>query len=228
MKKVISVILILACVLMATSCLGGTTSSEVSKVANMYDASEPTRIYTTSTQTFDGKTLSSASTLTIGKIDGAYASVYISEWDAFADVETDYESVSPIVRKTLTKEYVEGKGLRINALSGGSWDADGEDFVRSEYAVEINLHGGVTDAVYENHKLTFTVPSENTEAVLGTEIDADVLGEICDEGAVITSIKLTYTIDESYDSENDITIPETVVEVYAEYSYDRQSISLVK
>ncbi len=227
MKRIISVLLITASVLMACSC-GGMVTGDVAKVADMYDASEPTKIYTTSTQAYDGKVLTSTSTLTIGKIDGKYASVYISQWDAVADVEEDYESVAPIVRKSLTKEYVEEKGLRINALSGGTWDPNGEDFVGNENAVEINLRGGVTDAVYSNHKLTFTVPAENTLDVLGTEINADVSGEICDEGAVITSIKLTYTIAEEYDSENDITIPETVVEIYAEYSYDRQSISLVK
>ena len=227
MKKIISCILVLASVLSLASCLT-TTPSVVTKVANMYDASEPTKIYTTSVQSFDGKTLNSKSTLTIGKIDGMYAAVYISEYDDFADVETDYESVSPIVRRVLTKEYVEEKGLRINALQGGNWDANADNFVNNEYTVKLDLRAGVTDAVYENHKLTFTIPAENTYDVLGTEIDADVEGEICDEGAVITSIKLYYIIEEGYDEDNDIVIPETVVEIYAEYSYDRQSITLVK
>ena len=84
----------------------------------------------------------------------------------------------------------------------------------------------VTDVKYENSTLTFTIPNANIATVLGeayaTGVDGDIQATIVNDGSVITSIELRYTI--SADTKAGLEASQMVV--YVEYQYDIQPITI--
>jgi hypothetical protein len=84
----------------------------------------------------------------------------------------------------------------------------------------------LTDVVYENNTLSFTVPAANVAQVLGEEYSANVTGDvvvkISDDGAVITSIDLHYFL--KGDEAAHLVDSEMTVKVI--YTYDLERITL--
>ena len=80
---------------------------------------------------------------------------------------------------------------------------------------------------YKN-KLTFTVHNKNIEKVFGydyngnnlIEADSNVEVEIINNGAVVTSVTISYSIDASVD------FPERVITITTTYSYDVEKIEI--
>ncbi len=237
MKKIIAIILALAACLSLFACDEEKTG--VDYTVEYYAASLPTKIVTTSTQTvYDDDDeiayeLDSISTLVTGKIGGSLATVETYEKDVLRTV-TDGSTaiiVGPIDTEKGSKEYLQGKGTRDN---GGSWYKDGLNFgpVMGSIAIAIT-NDNVKDVTYTeekfNNKLSFTVTKDKIDEVFGTDAkgnsilvsDSDVKVEITNNGAVVTSITLSYEIEE-YDD-----FPARSVTVRTDYSYKVEEFDLL-
>ena len=216
MKKILSLIIVLACALSLFSC-GGKGVGEINK---MYAVSCPTKIVTTSTQIINGRTLSGSETIIAGKIDGKAAAVHEYSYEKFADIES--ASSSPIVTETNRIEYLEGYGTR---SAGGKWNAEGADFSPTPGSIAITLTK-IDNAKISEDKKTFTctVKAENTAVVFGEDraVAADVSVTITTNGTVVTGVVLTYNLEATESS------PAVAVTITVDYSYDLELITLTK
>ena len=91
----------------------------------------------------------------------------------------------------------------------------------------INLDkDSVTDVKYKDNVLTFTVPAANAGTVLGqnyaTDIASDVQVTIVNDGAVVTSIELHYSLKGNEAAH--LVESEMVIKVV--YSYDLEKITI--
>lgn len=233
MKKIIVLMLTIAlCVASLTSCgffqkLKSGFKSPLDDVAVMYENSAPTKVVATTKQSFKSYELNSSYELITGQVDGMTASVYIvtsQELESLASAGgTDI--VKPLIKTTTSRtEAIDGVGSRTD---GGPWNAEGSINSIGRGAMAINLDKkSVTDVTYENHVLTFTIPNANIGIVLGESyangIVSDVKVTIVDDGAVITSIELHYTL-----AGNDkANLPESEMVVKVEYTYDIEQITI--
>lgn len=226
MKKILSLIIVLACALSLFACGGGNGGNgdltDIQAINKMYSVSCPTKIETTSTQLIEGRTLTGTETIIAGKIDGKDAAVYEYSYEQFAAIED--ASSSPIVTTQRRTEYLEGYGTRNN---GGSWNAEGADFSPKNGSIAIVL----TDETVENETLsedgktfTCTVKAENTAAVFGEAraVAADVSVTITTNGTVVTGVVLTYNVAAT------ASTPAVAVTITTNYSYDIEAITLTK
>ncbi len=238
MKKLIAILLVLACVLAMGACsvppIGGNppappVSSDTQDVLDAFSESIRTSAPTQSkVTTFTGNAdinLKSELTITMGELSGKTAALYVHDYESLNDVGAEVA----INRTVETQEYVEGMGLRID---GGVWEADQSSFVRRLTPYRMNLDGELIKSFSADDsgtKISFVIPLENAYDVL-TGFDAktiasmtsDISVEIETDGSSVIFIGIVYTTK----SVPNLQSPK--VEIKAQYSYDLQSITLLK
>ena len=220
MKKILTIVLVIACAISLFACGAEPELSPVESVKAMYAASCPTKMETTTVQVINGVTFNGLDTIIAGKVDGKEAVVYTYSYEELQDVEAGADS--PIKTVSGTVEYLEGKGMRNN---GGAWDAEGQSFAPTPGSIALNItEETVLNMVKEENTFTFDVAAANTAAVLGEEnaVNADVHVVITTNGAVVTGVVISYTISATE------TDPEISVNIAAVYSYDLQTVTLTK
>ena len=240
MKKIIVFMLIVAlCVPALFSCdviqqvadkigidLGG-SSDPVQAVADMYNMSTPTKVVATTTQNIGGFKLNCSYELVTGFVDNKPASVYTVTSESIRSVEdggNNEEVKDMVISSTKKTESVDGYGSRVN---GGDWDPSGSVWTIGRGRMALNLDAQyLTDVVYENNTLSFTVPAANVAQVLGEEYSANVTGDvkvkISDDGAVSTSIDLRYNLK----GDEAANLVESEMTVKVIYTYDLERITL--
>ena len=241
MKKIIAMILALACVFAVSSC----GEEEVEKTAEQiavettlsyYAASVPTRIQTNTERVYGDNfyTLKGEYILETGKTaDGLLITVQTYEQDKLRTVAEGSDSVvlEPIYTETGSEEFLEGSGRRTN---GKKW-VDGANFAPTAGSIALNLpYDKLTDVTYTTAKysnvLSFTVAEDNAADVFGANEDgdcildneSDVLVTITNNGAVITGVTIEYTVEEDDDFPGQTVVIDTV------YGYELQAPKLVK
>lgn len=222
MKKIIALILALASSLALFSC--NETKDTIKNVNKMYKAMVPTKIVTETTQDIGSYVLTGEYAITIGSVDGKDATTLFYNYQKLRSVEDGSGNTVklPWEDVTLTKEYLEDKGVREN---GGKWQADGEDFAPTidDIAMSFDeklLKDVVADAA--TRTVTFIVPKDNTAAVFGDELApaADVTVTIVHDGAAIMSFTMTYTVPA------ESKFPDIVTTIKTVYSYEPQEITV--
>jgi hypothetical protein len=221
MKKILVLIMTLSLMFAFVSCDDNGSDNPIDLFNSIYNMSEPTKVSTTVVETHGIHTLNASYVYTRGQVDGKTATQYVAVYDKFETVDGGISDIitGPIVTVTESKEYVDGNGVRVN---GGEWKK-GDDFAASKGAVVLNITEELLpDYSYFENVFAATVSEDNTEAVFGVAIGADVELEIETNGVVVTAVTIKYTIEEDGD------YPEITVEMRTEYSYDIQAITLVK
>jgi len=225
MKKIIAIVLVLACAFALFSCgEEDPTALTISSINEMYNATSPSRVDITSTQTFGKYTLTSTSTLKTGMVDGFSVTVYEYSTQQLRDVESGAgaDILDPIETVTGSWAYHEDLGYREN---DGEWDITGDDFTPETGAIALNITKD-TAKDFKNDSAaktaTFTVEAANTEAVFGIAIASDVAVTIVYSGADVTSVSLSYSITNPDEKDH----PQVAVTVKADYSYDSQVITI--
>ena len=230
MKKIIVLILAVAlCVTALTSCqyldmLKGDSTLE--DVATMYNMSAPTKVVATTEQNFGSYELNCSYEIVTGYVDNSRASVYTVTTEELRTVEEGgkTEEVKDMIKTTTKKtEAIEGFGSRTN---GGEWNPDGSVWTIGRGGMALNLDkNAVTNVNYENHVLTFTVPKDNAATVLGEQyaqsISGDVQVKIVNDGAVVTSVELTYNL-----AGDGVNLAESTMTVKVVYTYDLERITI--
>lgn len=251
MKKIISIVLLLAlsltCSLALASCNNGSVSGDASdqiEVINaMFEAMLPKQTITTTTQDMGGISLKSVATLTIGTVDGLPAATYVNEYQQLADL--DGGNVANLVTtKTEKRWYVEGKGLIKNGRGDYIEDPDGElDFRPKEGDIKITLNPSkLKSATYdaETETLVAELTKDNATDLLkrflmeDQKITSGLTLTITTSGGRISSVKLEFTApendiyldEESDDESNIVTVAETKITIEALYSYDLVELTL--
>ena len=239
MKKIICLLLVLACSFAMFACGKEEELTGAQKTAQFYENSLPTKVVTTSTQSIINdsgvavQTLNGKYELVTGTIAGKLATVQTYEQDYILEVAegANTEIVGPIGTKKGSLEYLEDYGRRTN---GGAWDAKGLNFGPTAGSIAINLDESLlTGAQYTEgedgiNTLTFTVANENIAAVFGADSDdvalltasSDVEVTITNNGAFVKSIAISYTIAGTR------YYPERRVVMTTEYEYDVQNVEL--
>ena len=210
------------------------------EVAAMYEASKPSKIVATTTQTFgveyddndevvfSGHTLKGEHTLVIGEVDGKAAAVYKLVQDRLGTVEdgSGQDIKEPIFTDTTIKEYIEGTGLRITQNgSKGKWDSEGDSLIPERGAIALNISKDIADNVtYENNKLSFTVKEKNTAALFGAgnSVESDVDVEITTDGAFVIGVKISYYVP----ADEDNNVSESLITIDVVYTYDFEQINI--
>lgn len=242
MKKLIAILLVLASMLVMGACsfpvnppdtnppavnppASADTQDALDALSELIRTSTPTQ---SKVATFTGSkdiNLKSELTITIGELSGKEAALYVHDYESLNDVGGDVA----ITRTVETQEYVEGMGLRVD---GGVWEEGQSSFVKRLIPYRMNLEAKYLKSLTMNDDKTefsFVVPLDNAFDVL-TGFDAktiasmtsDITVEIKTDGSSVTFISLVY----STKSVPNLESPK--VEVKAEYSYDLQSITLLK
>lgn len=230
MKKIIVLVLTLAlCATSFTSCklFNKMFNNPLKDVQEMYGNSAPTMVVATTKQVFKSYELNNKYELKIGQVDGKAASVFTETTEELETIESAGGSdiVKPFIKTTTkTTEAIEGIGARVN---GGEWNPSGTTYAIGRGAMALNLDKkSVTDVKYENHTLTFTIPNANIATVLGdgyeAGVDGDIKVTIVDDGAVVTSIELRYTLA----GNTKANLPASEMIVFVEYHYDIQHITV--
>ena len=239
MKKIICLLLVLACSFAMFACGKEDELTGAQKTAQYYKNSLPTKVVTTSTQTIMNAsgvavaTLNGKYELVTGTISGKLATVQTYEQDYLREVADGANNVivGPIDTDTGSLEYLEGYGRRTN---GGGWDPNGLNFGPTAGSIAINLQDDLltkvnyTDGDNGINTLSFTVPNANIAAVFGADADdvalltasSDVEVTITNDGAFVNSITISYSIAGTrYYPERRVTMTTT-------YEYEVQSVEL--
>lgn len=231
MKKIVVLLLIAALVVPSLfSCsLFAQEESPVTSVSNMYRVSQPTKVVATTKHVIipDLLELDGRYEIVTGYVDGSLASVYKIETEELRSVEEggQNEEVKDLVKSTSKViEAIEGKGSRVN---GGDWNEEGTVWTIGRGRMALKLNDSLVKSyTYENHTLSVIVAKENAAAVLGEEyaqyIDSDVSIVIVDDGAVVTSVELRYSV--AANEEANLGITEMFVRV--DYTYDIEKINI--
>ncbi|MBQ8269438.1 MAG: hypothetical protein IJZ24_07180 [Clostridia bacterium] len=242
MKKLISILLVIACMLVMASCeMGGgeqppVDNTETQKVldtlSEQIKKSAPSKSVVETVVGNELISLSSKETVVKGEVSGKEASLWEREYEALNDLGAD-SAVKKLV--TEREEYVEGMGIRTN---GGVW----EDFpnpIRQIRPYRINLDAALIQGFYAGEtdkgspSYSFVVLNKNIAAVL-TGMDADALASITSDVSVVietdsvnvTRISLTYDM-KSVALNGDNKLEDCKATLDAVYSYDLQSITLI-
>ena len=223
MKKIL-VLLIAFTLMFSLTCCGDDGEDGLTVIKNAFSATAPTMVVTETTQVQGNLTLNGKYTLTVGKVDGQNATQYLAVYDKLNTIEDGAGTTikPPVVEVTESREYVADKGVREN---GGKWNKKGDDFAPEAGSYALNLtESAVLGYTFENNVFSCIIVAEDTETVFGkgNAIPVDVTLEIVTDGVVITAVNMSYTI-EAVDE-----YPEVTVTVKTTYSYDVQSITLVK
>ena len=223
MKKLIAIILVLASSLALFSC--GESKDTIKKVNKMYKAILPTKIVTETTQDMGSQVLTGEYVLTTGTGDGKAVSTLYYNYQKLRSIEDGSGSTEelPWEEITLTKEYHEDKGLRID---GGKWQKDGNDFAPTIDDIALDISAKDVEDVSEDaatKTITFIVPKDNTADVFGEDMApaADVSVTITHDGAAVMSMTITYTVQSDNKDH-----PEIVTTIKTVYSYEPQEITI--
>lgn len=240
MKKLIAILLVLACMLAIASCgaNGGTTppagdggnteqpstDAEAQKILDdlttMIRDSRPTKSVTTTRTGSDDVHLDSEIIIVKGELSGKEAGTYKKTYETFNEVGAkDAKTVT-----VETKEYLEGKGVRENR---GDW-VDMDSFLKRIQPYRPNLDTAFIEGFsYNKDKTTFefVILNENLSYVL-TNMDVsnivnDVTVVIETDGAAVTRIAL------NYDMRTVANMEKPHVTVEALYSYNLESVELI-
>ena len=231
MKKIVVLLLIAALAVPSLfSCdLFKKEATPVTLVANMYKVSQPTKVVATTKQIIiqDQLELDGRYEIVTGYVDSKPASVYKIETEEIRSVEEggQNEEVKDLVKSTSRViEAIEGKGSRTN---GGEWNAEGTVWTIGRGRMALNLSDELVKSyTYENHVLTLDIAKENVAKVLSEEyaqyVDGDVHIVIVDDGAVVTSVELTYFTAPN----EEVNLGRTEMRVRVDYTYDIEKITI--
>lgn len=245
MKKLIAILLVAACMLAMVACGGSgsgngvtdpnetpvtpSSTADAQKVldalAELIRTSIPTQSKVSTVTGTADINLKSELTITMGELSGKEAALYVHEYETFNDLGAKEAKTLTVE----TQEYVENMGLRVN---GGSWESNQPNFVRRLQPYRMSLDAEVIKSLRTNEDETivsFVVPRENTGDVF-TNFDektiasmiSDVSVRIETDGSSVTAIEIVYN------SKSVPNMSNPKVEIKAEYSYDLQSITLLK
>ena len=241
MKKLIAILLVLACMLVMGACslpvnppanTPTTNPPAASETQDILDAlddlirtSAPTQSKVVTLTGSKYINLKSELTITMGELSGKEAALYVHEYESLNDVG----DTAAITRARETKEYVEGMGLRVD---GGFWETEQPSFVRRLMPYRMSLEAKYIKSLSVNADKTefsFIIPMDNASDVLTNfdaktiaSINSDISVNIKTDGSAVTFIGIVYN------TKNVSGLESPKVEVKAEYSYDLQSITLLK
>lgn len=223
MKKIITIVLAIACAFTLFSCGGNATEASIDELNSMYNAISPSRVEVTTTQSFGKYELKTVSTLVTGSVDGFAVTVYTESREQFRSIEdgAGAEIVGPIEKIESSWVYHEDLGYRVN---GGKWDIEAEDPTPETGAIALNMSSDTCEDFNndeEKKTVTFKVLPENSAEVFGTELSSEALVTIVHSGADIVSVTIAYTV---VDPDNDMH-PEIDVVIEAKYSYVAQQVT---
>ena len=234
MKKIIALVLAALCLFAFISCADNNGNDQtLAEFSQMYKNSNPTKMVSKTTQTFDQHTFESTKVLTIGRVTDAEgtkdAVIYDVLEERFRSVEDGGkdEVIKDIVETVHTITlFVEGKGTKnIDPQTGkavGAWNSKNSIDIPARGDIAIFLDPNViTSYTYENDTLSFVVAANNTLSVFGKQIDSNVSVSIVKEGIAITGITLQY----SAPANKETGVYESVVEISVSYSYDNEPIT---
>ncbi len=242
MKKLIAILLVLACMFALAACGGGTSNTPgtsltppaanetqdiLDALSDLIRTSVPTQSKVNTVTGTADINLKSETVITMGELSGKEAALYVHEEEVLNDLGAT-EAKSLVVE---TMEFVDGMGLRVNAASGGVWEPDGASFVRRITPYRMELDATLIKSLLVNEDRTefsFVIPLDNASDVL-TGIDSktttsmlsDISVTIKTDGSAVTYMELNYSTKNVSHFEN------PTVKVVAEYSYDLQSITLL-
>ena len=235
-KRFIALTLLIACCTLALFSCG--TPAGIEETQECYSNSLPTKIVTNAIQQVldeDGNvttTLTSNYVTVTGKVGGLNASVKTSVEEELDTIPAGAGSfvIGPVTQKKTVEEFLEGYGRRTN---GGEWRPKGLNFAPAMGTIAIKFtEDDVTNVTYVeekfNNKLSFTVPYNKIEKVFGydfdgnelIESDSPVRVEITNNGAVVTSVVISYSVDASVD------FPARDIVITTTYSYDVEKIEI--
>ncbi len=180
--------------------------------------------------------LNTKSVLLSGVCAGKVATVYKVVYDEFRSIDegADQNIVGEIKTTTYEKVFLEGKGVRETTeldgvKTGGEWDTSALNFAPTAGSIAISLsEDNVKNLRFTiedyNHVMRFVVPKAKIKAVFGNGIDAtsDVSVTLVSNGATITSLSFSYTVE---GSEKD-AFPGQRVIISANYDYGMQNITI--
>jgi hypothetical protein len=223
MKKIITIVLAIACAFTLFSCGGSATEASIDEINSMYNAISPSRVEVVTTQSFGKFQLKTTQTLVTGIVDGFAVTVFEESKDQFRDIESGAgnEIVHAIETVKNSWVYHEDLGYREN---GGKWDLEADDPTPATGAIALNLSAGAVEDFNDDEEkktVTFKVLPENSEDVFGYEIPAEASVTIVHSGADIVSVTIAYTV---VDPDNDMH-PEIDVVIEAKYSYVAQQVT---
>ena len=228
MKKIVVLLLIAALVVPALfSCNSQITP--INLVDGMYRVSQPTKVVATTKQIIvpDILELDGEYEIVTGYVDSKPASVFKMTTEEIRSVEEggQNEEVKDIVKtNTRVIEAIEGKGSRTN---GGEWNEEGTAWTIGRGRMTLNLSNDIAKSyTYNNQTLNLVVAKENAAKVLGEEyaqyIDSDVNIVVVDDGAVVTSVELTYYIA----ANEEVNLGRSEMHVKVNYTYDIEKITI--
>ena len=195
-------------------------SAEVDFVARCYANSAPTKIVGNTIQQFGTRELKGYYEFISDTIGGKEAARFYSKYDKMRTVEDGATEIVVGAIETVeqTMEYLEGKGVRYDGT--GNWQNEGS-FKPDQGAIAFNLDGTlIKNITFENNTLSFVVPSDATEAVLGTDIASVVNVTIVTDGEVVVSVSMLYTLPAKDNVE------QTSVSIDIDYYYDNQQLEI--
>lgn len=219
MKKIITIILAIACAFTLFSC-GGETQATIDEINDMYNAVSPSRVEVTATKAFGKFNMTTKSVLKIGEVDGFTVTMFNQTVEKPNEID---ENVNAIILGAIGAEeyswvYHDDLGYKEN---GGKWDLEAEPPETGTIALNIS-EDTVSDFNndVENKTITFTVLPEDSEEVFGYELPSEASVTIVHSGADIASVKIEYS---EYNEDNE-KFPEIAVTVEAKYSYVTQQV----
>ena len=242
MKKIIALILALACVFAVCSC-GEDDVEEVQKTPEQiavettlacYAASVPTRIQTNTERVYGENyyTLKGEYITETGKTaEGLVITVKTYTQDKLRYVA---DGAGPEVLEHFYPEkgfdqFLEGKG---RSTDGKKW-VDGANFAPTAGSIALNITlDNITDITYTEAKysnvMSFVVLEDMAAEVFGADakgncildIESDVTVSITNNGAVVTGVTIEYTVEEDDDYPGQTVVIDTV------YGYEIQAPQL--
>ena len=241
MKKLIAILLVVACMLVMASCsmpdsgalddiLNPSSGADTQKVLDDLSAlirkSSPSKSEVSTAVGNADVSLNSKETTVMGEVSGKTASLYVKEYETLNDLGAASTSKTLITER---EEFVDGYGVRVD---GGAWE-DIPNPIRAIIPYRINLDASLIQGFKVNADKTsyeFAVPLKNVATVLSgidvSTIISDVAVVIETDGAAVTRIGLSYAMkDIALDASSKMT--NCKVSIDARYSYDLQSITLV-
>lgn len=212
----------------------------VAETLACYANSQPTKIVTTSNQSFyeidyDGSKyvvyeLNGKTELVTGTVNGLIATVEKSTQQRIRNISNVAE-IKPVIETfESSDEFLQGFGRRIDAINNPevAWDSTGYNFAPSMGAIAINItDANVNGATYTeapyNNVLAFTIAKDKAEEVFGNAItsDTDISVTIVNDGAVVTSITIEYRVVATGN------FPERKITITTEYGYVGQKVDLI-
>jgi len=219
-----SVLLILATVFVSLVSCTSENQKTIDQINGMFASNAPTKIEISTKEVYGENDieLNGTAVLVKGKYDGKNATIYTYERERFSTIEEgSTEIITPlIVTESGKKEYLEGKGVRVD---GGRWDDEAYDFAPEVGAINLNLsEKNLANVMFEDGVFYATIEAAHTSVVLGEAFafDYDVELEIKVYDGFITSITLSYVVPEDDD------YPEIIISIVANYYYGIQSVTV--